>query len=81
MALAYFSRMPGVVERKRGPGVHAQGVVPGCPLPKLSGSPADRKIPLLGRLIPLLGRQNSAARQRGEFRAGLNGLNYLQGRI
>jgi hypothetical protein len=42
MALAYYSRMPGVV-------------VPGCPLPKLSGSPADRQIPLLGLFIPLLG--------------------------
>ena len=39
-----------------------------------------RCIPLFSRLIPLIGRQNSAVNGVAEFALNSNGINHLQGR-
>jgi hypothetical protein len=39
------------------------------------------RIPLLGRLIPLIARQNSAVRGVAEFASDSNEIKYLEGRF
>src|SRR5262249_9976605 len=42
------------------------------------GNPADRRIPLLGRLIPLISRQIPLLGDVGDFGSESNKINYLE---